>query len=118
MNDGLYTQGEFNDLGTLLFSSREFVIESLLAMENKLETTYTIGSLSVFVVVFMALISLSYGVALPSGLFMPAILTGCAFGGLVGRGVFYLLQQHFGDDAVQHIQPGLYALVGGVCVCE
>jgi hypothetical protein len=51
-----------------------------------------------------------YGIAVPSGLFVPCILIGAAWGRLVGT----LLAQRYGD--VGWAEPGKYALIGAAAM--
>lgn len=51
----------------------------------------------------------NYGVGVPSGLFVPSLLTGSAFGRIVGQ----LLTNHLkSENARLEGAPGTYALVG------
>ncbi len=56
-----------------------------------------------FIIFFLAVIT--YGISVPSGLFVPCILMGCAYGRLLGEGMRYL----FPDSG---IIPGTYAVIG------
>lgn len=54
----------------------------------------------------MCVCVVSYGTAVPSGLFVPCILCGCAYGRLLGE----FMRDTFPDAGVI---PGTYALIGG-----
>jgi chloride channel 7 len=62
-------------------------------------------SLTIFFLFFYALSILTYGVAVPSGLFVPCILCGASYGRLVGM---FMTELSGGQD----IDEGTYALLG------
>lgn len=66
------------------------------------------GMLAVFIVLYFFAADWTYGLGVPSGLFVPSLLTGAALGRLCGQ----LLEEHVGG--VSH--PGTYALVGASAV--
>ena len=74
---------------------------------------FPLDVLAIFTVVMFVLAVVTYGTAVPSGLFVPCILIGGGFGRFAGE----LARMYFGDK----IQPGVYALIGsaamlsGVC---
>ena len=63
------------------------------------------GSLVGFFIIIFFLAVITYGISVPSGLFVPCILMGCAYGRLLGEGMRYL----FPDSGVI---PGTYAVIG------
>ena len=77
--------GYYNDLATLLFNTPETAIRNLFSSNTHAE--YTPGSLVTFLVLFYSLSLLTYGIALPSGLFVPGILCGAAYGRLMGLAI-------------------------------
>jgi H+/Cl- antiporter ClcA len=64
-----------------------------------------VGTLITFVTFFYGLAVLTYGMALPTGLFVPSILCGAAYGRLVGIFVADMHPHHYIDE-------GTYALLG------
>jgi H+/Cl- antiporter ClcA len=72
--------GEYNAMARIFFTTSEKAIRNLFHSEG------VIGfrTLSIFFVVYISLACLTYGIAVPSGLFVPAILSGCALGRLLG----------------------------------
>ena len=94
----------YNDLATLLFNTPEAAIRNLFSSQTSGE--YSASSLVAFFVLFYVLSLLTYGVALPSGLFVPSALCGAAYGRLVGAA----LVAHV--PSAQGIQEGTYALLG------
>jgi hypothetical protein len=79
------------------------------------KSTFSERSLAVFFIANFGCIVLAFGTSVPSGLFMPSIMTGAAFGGLIG---YELRSMMVGDRQWQvqpedyAVEPGLYALVG------
>jgi chloride channel 7 len=57
-------------------------IRNLFSSKTKAE--YSVPTLVTFTVTFFSLSLISYGLALPTGLFVPGILCGAAYGRLVG----------------------------------
>uniref|UniRef100_A0A7S4UII4 Chloride channel protein n=1 Tax=Alexandrium monilatum TaxID=311494 RepID=A0A7S4UII4_9DINO len=66
------------------------------------------GYLLVFALLNFLLSCLTYGLGVPSGLFVPSLLTGAAFGRFFGQMVQKAMRQHSTANA------GIYALIGAV----
>lgn len=97
--------GEYHDLGTLLFTQSHLTIKHLLHSDED----FSYSTLSTVCVSFFFLSCWTYGSSIPSGLFVPNLLTGAALGRIVGQ----LLK----DCAfIDHIDVGTYALVGAAAV--
>lgn len=115
-------EGEHNDLASAFLSSPEITIKRLFSLgsENEDEESakytkdqffnshFTISSLWTFVPAYLIVMSLGSGIAIPGGLFMPAIMLGAATGGLYGR----LMHKLASKWNYNKIQPGFYALIG------
>lgn len=71
-------EGEHNDLATLFLSSTHHTIINLFSMGHNPGEAYVVhftqSSLALFVVIFLILMSVGAGVAIPGGLFMPSIM--------------------------------------------
>merc|ERR1739838_722489 len=93
-------EGKYNNLATLSFQSEE------LAIKNFFHNTATVGpkALMLYFVLFFFLAVTTYGIAVPSGLFVPCILMGCAYGRMLGEA----MRDHLSDT----VNPGVYALIG------
>ena len=93
-------EGQINELANMLFGSRIDAIKRILTdpAQFKLETLLAVGSL------FYVLMTLTIGIAIPSGIFTPTVLIGASFGGAAG-----ILFQEFVDPAVT---PSTFALLG------
>ncbi len=65
-------------------------------------------SLVVYFCVYFSLSVLTYGIAVPSGLFVPAILMGCSLGRIFGE----IMRVYVGSS----VHPGTYALIGAAAM--
>jgi hypothetical protein len=72
--------GHSNELFKILLGSREDAIRGILSdpLSYDPKTLFTVG------ILFFILMSLTFGVSVPSGIFMPSILAGSALGGFSG----------------------------------
>ena len=106
---------EFNDMATALLVSRERVIVSIMVEPSR----YSILTLACVGTSFFLLMLLAYGSAIPAGVFIPTIMVGACFGGVVG-----LLMEHcnsqYGNSGYTHEKEFLvaspYALIGAVAM--
>lgn len=69
----------------------------------------SVGSLIVFTVFYFGLACVTYGIAVPSGLFVPSLLLGAAFGRLYGQ-----ILQRMLDLSLS--QAGVYSLIGSAAM--
>ncbi|PWA70148.1 chloride channel, voltage gated [Artemisia annua] len=92
--------GHYNDLASLLLTTNDDAIRSLFSSLNVNE--FRISSLVFFFFAMYFLGIITYGIAIPSGLFIPVILAGASYGRLVGR----LLHP------IANLDAGLFALLG------
>jgi H+/Cl- antiporter ClcA/predicted transcriptional regulator len=97
--------GEVDELGSLLLTSREMAIKQLISKPENFHTR----SLLVTAAIFFPALAFTFGAATPAGSFMPLILIGCALGGVVGQ----LLRERLGGDTVTE---GTFALMGAVAM--
>ncbi|XP_072442536.1 H(+)/Cl(-) exchange transporter 6 isoform X2 [Chiloscyllium punctatum] len=91
----------YNDMATLFFNPQETAILQLFHQEG----TFSPVTLSIFFVLYFLLACWTYGVSVPSGLFVPSLLCGAAYGRLVAN----VLKTFIG---MTHIYSGTFALVG------
>ena len=95
---------ELNDYALLFFQPSEESIKMLFHSEENL----TKASLIWFTVIYFFFACWTYGIAVPSGLFVPSLLLGASVGRLFGECV-----AGFGwADS----QPGVYSLIGAAAV--
>ncbi|XP_031570565.1 H(+)/Cl(-) exchange transporter 7-like [Actinia tenebrosa] len=95
--------GEYSAMGTLVFSTPEESIKNLFHLQPE---SYTPISLLSFFPIYFLLATWTYGLYVPSGLFVPCILTGASWGRLFG----VLLHKAFPKGT--WVDPGRYALIG------
>ena len=91
----------YSQIATLLNQGQESAIKQLYSRATA--GYFSCTTLAVFFVVYFCCTVLVYGVAVPSGLFVPCMLIGGAFGRLIGEAL---------HSAGATVDPGVYALVG------
>ncbi|GAV57078.1 CBS domain-containing protein/Voltage_CLC domain-containing protein [Cephalotus follicularis] len=92
--------GYYNDLASLFLNTNDDAIRNLFSTSTKKE--FQISSLFIFLGAVYILGIITYGIAIPSGLFIPVILAGACYGRLVGR-LF---------ENISKLDTGLFALLG------
>jgi chloride channel 7 len=92
--------GHYNGLASLFFNTNDDAIRNLFSRGTANE--FHMSSLFVFFTAIYCLGLLTYGIAVPSGLFIPVILAGATYGRIVGT----LL------GPMSDLDPGLFALLG------
>lgn len=92
--------GHYNDLASLFLNTNDDAIRSLFISESEKE--FQLSTLLIFFAATYFLGIITYGIAIPSGLFIPVILAGASYGRLTGN----LLGSLSGLDA------GFFALLG------
>ena len=92
--------GHYNDLASLFLNTNDDAIRNLLSTSTVKE--FHISSLFIFFSAVYCLGIITYGIAIPSGLFIPVILAGACYGRLVGR-LF---------EPISKLDVGLFALLG------
>ncbi|MBA0860419.1 hypothetical protein Goshw_017584 [Gossypium schwendimanii] len=90
----------YNDLASLFLNTNDDAIRNLLSTSTTKE--FHISSLFIFFIAIYCLGVITYGIAIPSGLFIPVILAGAGYGRLIGR-LF---------DPITKLDVGLFALLG------
>ncbi|XP_019643781.1 PREDICTED: H(+)/Cl(-) exchange transporter 7-like [Branchiostoma belcheri] len=97
------SDGEYSTMATMMFQTPEQSVKSLF---HDPPNSYNIVTLSVFCVIYFILACWTYGLSVPSGLFIPSLLCGAGWGRLFGIGVSHLL------PTIAWSEPGIYALMG------
>ncbi|XP_078159407.1 chloride channel protein CLC-a-like isoform X1 [Carex rostrata] len=92
--------GYYNDLATLLHATSDDAVRNIFSTSTPNE--FRTFSLSIFFAIYCILGLFTFGIAVPSGLFLPIILMGSAYGRLVAKAFSAYIQ----------IDPGLYAVLG------
>ncbi|GAB4855758.1 hypothetical protein Ancab_024403 [Ancistrocladus abbreviatus] len=93
-------EGYYNDLASLFLNTNDDAIRNLFSTSTEKE--FQISSLLIFFSAIYCLGIITYGIAIPAGLFIPVILAGATYGRLVGR-LF---------ESVSALDTGLFSLLG------
>ncbi|GMT32370.1 hypothetical protein PFISCL1PPCAC_23667 [Pristionchus fissidentatus] len=96
-------KGEYSAVVNLFFVNPEEAVRNLF---HSPIGSYKPSTLLMFSILYFVLSVWTFGLAVPSGVFIPALLTGAAWGRLYGLGVEKLFPNITGID------PGKYALMG------
>lgn len=109
---------EYNEVASLMFTEADVAIKQLFHLSDEYQDdmttstpTFSPGALALFFISYILLATVTYGIAIPSGLFVPSLLSGAALGRLFG----YLLHKLFPNTAA-FSDPGTYALMGAAAV--
>uniref|UniRef100_A0A1D1Y3N3 Chloride channel protein n=1 Tax=Anthurium amnicola TaxID=1678845 RepID=A0A1D1Y3N3_9ARAE len=92
--------GYYNDLATLLHSTNDDAVRHIFSTSTP--TEFSPLSLLIFFALYCILGLFTFGIAVPSGLFLPIILMGSGYGRLLGLAM----------GSYTHIDEGLYAVLG------
>lgn len=92
--------GYYNDLATLLLTTNDDAVKNIFSTNTPHE--YQPSSLLIFFALYCILGIITFGIAVPSGLFLPIILMGSAYGRLLG----IFMGPH------TKIDQGLFAVLG------
>ncbi|XP_033630526.1 H(+)/Cl(-) exchange transporter 7-like [Asterias rubens] len=95
--------GEYSASASLFFNTPE---ESVKSLFHTAPGTYGIDTLGIFCAVYFLLACWTYGLSVPSGLFLPSLLAGAAWGRLIGTGM------HDAFPQATLSTPGIYAFFG------
>ncbi|XP_076640842.1 chloride channel protein 7 isoform X2 [Halictus rubicundus] len=96
-------EGEYNAVAALWFQTPESSVRSLFHDPKGSHNEIT---LAIFVILYFILAVFTFGLSMSSGLFIPSLLIGSAWGRLIGSGLVKL----FPNCVV--LDPGKYALLG------
>lgn len=92
--------GYYNDLATLLLTTNDDAVRNIFSTNTS--TEYQIPSLLIFFALYCILGLFTFGIAVPSGLFLPIILIGSGYGRLLGIAM----------GSYTDIDQGLFAVLG------
>lgn len=92
--------GHYNDLATLLLTTNDDAVRNIFSSNTPNEFQPT--TLLIFFALYCILGLITFGIAVPSGLFLPIILMGSAYGRLLGISM----------RSYSKIDQGLYAVLG------
>ena len=105
---------EYNEVASLMFVDADVAIKQLFHFREAGEgdsSTFSSGALFLFFIPYIVMATVTYGIAVPSGLFVPSLLSGAAFGRLFGH-LLHKLDHTNGTFA----DAGTYALMGAAAV--
>uniref|UniRef100_A0A7N0TW02 Chloride channel protein n=1 Tax=Kalanchoe fedtschenkoi TaxID=63787 RepID=A0A7N0TW02_KALFE len=92
--------GHYNDLASLFFNTNDDAIRNLFRSGSTKE--FHLATLIIFFGAMYFLGIVTYGIAIPSGLFIPVILAGASYGRLIGTIL----------GPISNLDTGLFALLG------
>ncbi|GAB2278193.1 hypothetical protein Dimus_012886 [Dionaea muscipula] len=92
--------GYYSDLASLILTTNDDAIRNLFISSS--EKDFHLSTLFVFFTAVFCLGIVTYGIAIPSGLFIPVILAGASYGRLVGTLI----------GSICDLDAGLFALLG------
>ena len=101
---------EYNEVASLYMTDSDTAIKQLFHFREdgaKDQQTFSSSALFIFWFPYLSMACLTYGLAVPSGLFVPSLLSGAALGRLVGH-TLHKIDGASGTFA----DSGTYALVG------
>ncbi len=81
-------QGYYNDMATLFYTTPQLALRQLFHSTG--DESFSLTTLAVFCFVYFLLACWTYGTSVPSGIFVPSLLIGAAYGRIVGEVVGYL----------------------------
>uniref|UniRef100_A0A6V2KMR1 Chloride channel protein n=1 Tax=Ditylum brightwellii TaxID=49249 RepID=A0A6V2KMR1_9STRA len=105
---------EYNEVASLIFTDADMAIKQLFHFREAGQddsSTFSSAALFLFFVPYVFMATIVYGIAIPSGLFVPSLLSGAAFGRLCGH-LLHKLDHTSGTFA----DSGTYALMGAAAV--
>lgn len=103
LSGGICSDDSYSDVGYILLQPKEAAIKALFSNTMESGATLKIPSLILCYIIIFGTTIVTFGSAIPVGLFIPNILGGACFGRAIG--------QAFLEVGI-HIRPDVYALVG------
>ncbi len=106
---------EYNELATLYLTDSDTSIRQLFHFRevgDHKDYTFSASVLFLFFVPYITMACITYGTSVPSGMFVPSLLSGAAFGRMIGH-LLHKLDRIHGTFA----DSGTYALMGAASMC-
>jgi H+/Cl- antiporter ClcA len=107
-------EGSYADIGSLFLVNSEDAIRQLFHFSST--NAFTLSSLALFFVGYTVTAVIACGIAVPSGLFIPSLLSGAAMGRLVGDSIYASLVFYGRQDLASRLHISLYSLAGAAAV--
>uniref|UniRef100_A0AC35G446 Chloride channel protein n=1 Tax=Panagrolaimus sp. PS1159 TaxID=55785 RepID=A0AC35G446_9BILA len=104
-------KGQYSAVASLFFQNPE---ESVKSLFHSPINSFRPMTLFIFAIEYFLLSLWTFGLNVPSGVFIPTLLTGAAWGRLFGIGVEYLFPDVTGIDTGKYALAGAAAQLGGV----
>ena len=104
----------YNELASLYLADSDVVIRQLFHFKevgDQNDLTFSSASLFLFFVPYLIMACVTYGTAVPAGMFVPSLTSGAAFGRLAGH-----LLHTFDNTRGTFADSGTYALMGAIAV--
>eukprot|EP01032_Pedospumella_encystans_P012074 gene12074-13992_t len=104
----------YNELASLYLADSDVVIRQLFHFRevgDQNDLTFTSASLFLFFVPYLIMACVTYGTAVPAGMFVPSLTSGAAFGRLIGH-FLHTMDNTRGTFA----DSGTYALMGAIAI--
>jgi len=103
--------GEYHVIGAIWFQTPEQSVRSLF---HDPPGSHKLSTLAIFFVAYFFLNCWTYGLSISSGVFIPTLLTGAAWGRLIGSIIEMLIPEHGLGDPGKYALLGAAAMLGGV----
>ena len=103
--------GEYNVIGAIWFQTPEQSVRSLF---HDPPGSHQLSTLGVFFIIYFFLNCWTYGLSVSSGVFIPTLLTGAAWGRFIGTAMLNLFPDHELSDPGKYALLGAAAMLGGV----
>lgn len=103
--------GEFSTLGALWFQTPEASVRSMF---HNVPGTWSIASLSTFIIFYYLLGCWTYGLSISNGLFIPTLLIGASWGRLIGKITLAIFPKQTWINLSKFALIGAAAMLGGV----
>ena len=103
------SSGYYNPLAALLVGRREDIIKNVFHYDTQL--FFSMSDVFIAMIVYFFLSVFTYGLSIPSGLFIPLILIGCNLGWLCGHIFDIIFNNHFSRNT--YALMGAAAMLGG-----
>jgi chloride channel 7 len=107
-------EGTYADIGSLFLVNSEDSIRQLFHFSAT--NAFPLASLAIFFIGYTITAVIAYGIAIPSGLFIPSLLSGAALGRLVGNIIYASLVSFGRQDLANKLHISLYSLTGAAAV--
>ena len=103
--------GEYNVVGAIWFQTPEQSVRSLF---HDPPSSHHLSTLGIFFILYFLLNCWTFGMAVSSGVFIPTLLTGAAWGRFIGHAMMDIFPENELSDPGKYALLGAAAMLGGV----